>query len=155
MNLTLVHQPSVAASASPYRLLDEQGREVAWANAFLDAQRVRQLSLRSLRAYAFDLPHFARWLQQAAQPLPEITESTLLDYPGGEARATENLAAVDDSGDHARGAVLYEQASESFRRIGYEGAVAMTLNNLAYAIRSRGLERSNHNPSPVPPRHRR
>lgn len=80
MNLTLVHQPSVAASASPYRLLDEQGREVAWANAFLDAQRVRQLSLRSLRAYAFDLLHFARWLQQAAQPLPEITESTLLDY---------------------------------------------------------------------------
>lgn len=80
MNLTLVHQPSVAASASPYRLLDEQGREVAWANAFLDAQRVRQLSLRSLRAYAFDLLHFARWLLQSAQPLPEITESTLLDY---------------------------------------------------------------------------
>ena len=80
MNLTLVHQPSVAASVSPYRLLDEQGREVAWANAFLDAQRVRQLSLRSLRAYAFDLLHFARWLQQAAQPLPETTESTLLDY---------------------------------------------------------------------------
>ena len=80
MNLTLIHQPSVAASASPYRLLDEQGREVAWANSFLDAQRVRQLSLRSLRAYAFDLLHFARWLQQAALPLPEITESALLDY---------------------------------------------------------------------------
>jgi len=53
---------------------------VAWANAFLDAQRVRQLSLRSLRAYAFDLLHFARWFEQAAQPLPEITGSTLLDY---------------------------------------------------------------------------
>jgi integrase/recombinase XerD len=88
MNLTLVHQPSVAASASPlvqelkahYRLLDEQGQEVVWANAFLDAQRVRQLSLRSLRAYGYDLLHFARWLQQAPQPLPAITESTLLDY---------------------------------------------------------------------------
>jgi integrase/recombinase XerD len=80
MNLTLVHQPSVAASASPYRLRDEQGQEVVWANAFLDAQRVRQLSLRSLRAYAYDLLHFARWLEQAPQPLPEITESTLLDY---------------------------------------------------------------------------
>lgn len=64
--------------------------------------------------------------------------------PGGEARANKNLAdAVDDSGDHVRGAMLYEQASESFRRIGYEGAVAMTLNNLAYAIRSQGdLERA-------------
>jgi site-specific recombinase XerD len=80
MNLTLVHRPSVAASASPYRLLDEQGQEVAWANAFLDAQRVRQLSLRSLRAYAYDLLHFARWLEDAPHPLQEITESTLLDY---------------------------------------------------------------------------
>lgn len=80
MNLTLVHQPSVTASASPYRLLDAQGQEVVWANAFLDAQRVRQLSLRSLRAYAYALLHFARWLEDAPQPLPEITESTLLDY---------------------------------------------------------------------------
>ena len=80
MNLSLLHQPSAAASASPYRLLDEQGQEVVWANAFLDAQRVRQLSLRSLRAYAYDLLHFARWLEDAPQPLAEITESTLLDY---------------------------------------------------------------------------
>jgi site-specific recombinase XerD len=78
MSLSLVHQPFAAASASPYRLLDAQGQEVAWANAFLDAQRVRQLSPRSLRAYAYDLLHFARWLQDA--PLSGITESTLLDY---------------------------------------------------------------------------
>lgn len=77
MNLSLIHRPCVAASASPFRLLDAQGQELDWANAFLDAQRTRQLSLRSLRAYAYDLLHFARWL---AQPLPEITESTLLDY---------------------------------------------------------------------------
>jgi len=50
------------------------------ANALLDAQRVRQLSLRSLRAYAYDLLHFARWLEQTPQLLSEITESTLLSY---------------------------------------------------------------------------
>jgi site-specific recombinase XerD len=61
-------------------LVDAQDREIAWANTFLDAQRVRQLSLRSLRAYAYDLLHFARWLQLAPQPLSEITQSTLLDY---------------------------------------------------------------------------
>jgi site-specific recombinase XerD len=61
-------------------LVDAQDREIAWANTFLDAQRVRQLSLRSLRAYAYDLLHFARWLELAPQPLSEITESTLLDY---------------------------------------------------------------------------
>jgi len=57
------------------------GQEIVWANAFLDAQRIRQLSLRSLRAYAYDLLHFARWwLQQPVQPLAEMTESTLLNY---------------------------------------------------------------------------
>ena len=81
MSLSLVHQPSAPASASPYRLFDAQGHEIAWANAFLDAQRIRQLSLRSLRAYAYDLLHFARWwFEQPGQPLSEITQSTLLDY---------------------------------------------------------------------------
>ncbi len=62
-------------------MLDEQGQEIAWANAFLDAQHIRQLSLRSLRAYAYDLLHFARWCSEpACQSLSEITESTLLDY---------------------------------------------------------------------------
>ncbi len=80
MKLSVLYRPSAPASASPYRLLDEQG-EIAWANSFLDAQRIRQLSLRSLRAYAYDLLHFARWWsQQPSKPLSEVTESTLLDY---------------------------------------------------------------------------
>ncbi len=79
MKFSVVYRPSVPASASPYRVLDEHGREVAWANTFLDAQRVRQLSLRSLRAYAYDLLHFARWWAER-QPLSKTTESTLLDY---------------------------------------------------------------------------
>ena len=82
MKLYLVHRPTVLASASPYRLLDEHGQEIAWANTFLDAQRIRQLSPRSLRVYAYDLLHFARWWsgKLLPQPLSEITESTLLDY---------------------------------------------------------------------------
>jgi len=80
MKFSVVHRPSVPASASPYRLLDEHGNEIAWANAFLDAQRIRQLSLRSLRAYAYDLLHFARWFQHPPRPLADVTESTLLDY---------------------------------------------------------------------------
>jgi site-specific recombinase XerD len=80
MKLFLVYQPSALASVSPYRLLAEHGQELAWANAFLDAQRIRQLSLRSLRAYAFDLLHFARWWTQRLRPLSAIDETTLLDY---------------------------------------------------------------------------
>jgi integrase/recombinase XerD len=81
MKLSLLHQPAAPASASPYRLVDDQRREISWANEFLDAQRVRQLSLRSLRAYGYDLLHFARWLlQHPSRTLLEMDESTLLDY---------------------------------------------------------------------------
>jgi site-specific recombinase XerD len=80
MTLRLVLHNSSPASASPYRLLDEQDRELTWANDFLDAQRIRQLSLRSLRAYAYDLLHFARWLQSTRRPLAKINQSCLLDY---------------------------------------------------------------------------
>jgi len=77
MKLALVRLP---ATACPYRLLDDAHHEIAWANDFLDAQHLRQLSPRSLRAYAYDLLHFARWFQGRPQTLSEITESTLLDY---------------------------------------------------------------------------
>lgn len=82
MILRVVCQDSCPASASPYRLLDEQGQPVGWVNEFLDAQRLRQLSLRSLRAYAYDLLHFARWWLRpnTARPLSEINQSVLLDY---------------------------------------------------------------------------
>ena len=46
----------------------------------LDAKRMLQRSLRSLRAYAYDLLHFARWAQGAPRPLVEITEAALEDY---------------------------------------------------------------------------
>ena len=81
MKLSLSHQPFVRASASPYRLVDEHGQEIAWVNEFLDAQRIRQLSLRSLRVYGYDLLHFARWwLQRPPRPLVEMDESTLIQY---------------------------------------------------------------------------
>jgi hypothetical protein len=78
MSLSVVYRSSLPASASPYRLLDAQGHEITWANAFLDAQRLCQLSLRSLRAYAYDLLHFARWLETTPQPLEQITESVCI-----------------------------------------------------------------------------
>jgi site-specific recombinase XerD len=81
MKLSLIHKPRAAASTSPYRLTNEQDQEITWANDFLDAQRVRQLSLRSIRSYAYDLLHFARWLlQDTSRTLAGLDESTLLKY---------------------------------------------------------------------------
>jgi len=80
MSLRLLVNNSVPASASPYRLVDERNREIAWANEFLDAQKLRQLSVRSLRAYAFDLLHLARWLQAKRYSLARLNQSLQLQY---------------------------------------------------------------------------
>jgi site-specific recombinase XerD len=80
MTVRLISHRSSLPSASPYRLVDARSRELVWANTFLDAQRLRQLSLRSLRAYGYDLLHLARWLQQTRHCLPHLTESLLINY---------------------------------------------------------------------------
>jgi site-specific recombinase XerD len=81
MKLSVAYLPSTRNSASPYRLLDERGQEVAWANRFLDAKRLLGRSPRSLRAYAFDLLHFVRWaLQDPPRQLTDLTEDVLQEY---------------------------------------------------------------------------
>ena len=80
MSVRVVVQNSLPASASPYRLLDDRGHELTWVNQFLDAQKLRQLSLRSLRVYAYDLLHLARWFQNTRHSLRRLNQSLLLDY---------------------------------------------------------------------------
>jgi site-specific recombinase XerD len=53
---------------------------VDWANEFLDVQRLRGLSLCSLRAYAYDLLNLARWFETASIELSSLTQAKLIDY---------------------------------------------------------------------------
>lgn len=81
MKLRLLYRQTSPAGISPYRLVDQRNCEIPWLNEFLDAQRARGLSLRSVRAYAYDLLHFARWwLPHPPRPFAQIDESILLDY---------------------------------------------------------------------------
>jgi hypothetical protein len=58
MKFLLQRRGDVAASASPYRVVEAGGGEVAWVNRFLDMQRVRGLAELSLRHYGHLLLHF-------------------------------------------------------------------------------------------------
>jgi hypothetical protein len=62
MKLALVHR---SAAACPYRLLDDADHEIAWANDFLDAQHLRQLSPRLLRGYALGYGRPFLWVSMA------------------------------------------------------------------------------------------
>ncbi len=86
MTFRLEYRSDVAASASPYRVVEQDHGEVVWVNRFLDQQRVRGLNEHSLRAYGHSFLHLVRWWAQ--QPdvdvmrpeAPPFTESTLVEY---------------------------------------------------------------------------
>jgi site-specific recombinase XerD len=105
MKISVVYESFLPASASPYRLRDEDGRELDWANAFLDAQRLRQLSLRSLRIYAYDLLHFARWFEPQQLPFAEINESTIVNYV--EYQLNQDPKPTPQTVNHRLGVVRY------------------------------------------------
>jgi integrase/recombinase XerD len=81
MTISLVHTPTAPAGICPYHLIDDQAQEITWANEFLDGQCLRQLSPQSLRAYGYDLLHFARWcVGHSVANLREMQESHWLTY---------------------------------------------------------------------------
>ena len=98
MTFRLVRRDDVAPSASPYRLVNETGGEVEWANRFLDRQRVRGVRELSLRYYGNLLLPFIRWW--AKQPgvdamrleARQFSEATLIDYVRAQRDALSKLS---------------------------------------------------------------
>ena len=86
MTFRSVQRTDLGAGGSPYRIVDEQGRELVWVNRFLDALAVRGTAVLTLRSYANQLLHFVRWWSR--QPgidvmrlaVEQFTEATLIDY---------------------------------------------------------------------------
>jgi integrase/recombinase XerD len=72
---------NAGAGYSPYRLLDGTNNPVQIINDFLDAQAIRSLSPRSLRAYGFDLLNFATWwFRGKRSSLNGLNQLRLLEY---------------------------------------------------------------------------
>lgn len=86
MTFRAVCRTGLPASSSPFRVVDEQERELEWINRFLDVQCVRGLAPLTLRAYANTLLHFVRWWSRRPGvdvtrfSADQLTESTLVDY---------------------------------------------------------------------------
>lgn len=84
MRFRVALQPGLSNAHSPFRVVEQSGREVDWVNRYLDQQRVRGVADSSLRSYAHDLLHFLCWWAAAHQTSTitkeALNESTLLDY---------------------------------------------------------------------------
>jgi integrase/recombinase XerD len=80
----VIQQRGLSNAHSPFRVVEQTGREVDWANRYLDQEQVRGVAESTLRSYAHDLLHFLRWWVAAhktsAITQQALTESTFLDY---------------------------------------------------------------------------
>lgn len=71
---------NTANGISPYHLVSATGTDIDEVNEYLDMLATRGLSLRTLRAYAYDLLNFFRWLDLNNMQLNKITKTSLLQY---------------------------------------------------------------------------
>lgn len=77
---SIAYRSDVGPGRSPYRLVDAEGEEIGTVNEFLDAQACRGLSPQSLRAYAYSLLSFWRWISETGKDIADLEETDLLDF---------------------------------------------------------------------------
>jgi len=85
MIFRIVHQSAADPARSPFRIIEQTtGREVDWANRFLDLECLRRVAHLTIRSYAYDLLPFLRWWERVhhteAITADALTHSILLDY---------------------------------------------------------------------------
>ena len=84
MRFHVARQLGLSNAHSPFRVVNQTGREVEWVNRYLDQQRVRGVADTTLRSYAHDLLHFVRWWASVHETSGitrgALTEETFLDY---------------------------------------------------------------------------
>jgi integrase/recombinase XerD len=85
MKFRIVHQPTTNLARSPFRIVEQAtGREVEWANRYLDLECLRRVANLTVRGYAHHLLHFLRWWESVhhtdAIAEEALSDSILLDY---------------------------------------------------------------------------
>lgn len=70
----------VATEGLEHHALTSDGEPLAEANEFLSALKVRGLSPRTVRAYAYDLLIFYRWMSASGRSLRELIAPELLQF---------------------------------------------------------------------------
>lgn len=78
--IRLVVNYRVSNGLSPYRLVSHNHRGVDEVNEYLDFLSTRGLSQKTIRAYAYDLLNFFRWLAIKRIEFKKITKLSLLEY---------------------------------------------------------------------------
>jgi site-specific recombinase XerD len=77
-----------------YELTDEDG-PIATVNRFLQALRLRGLSIMTMRAYAYDLVILYRWLRVYEKQLEQLVTADLLVFVASQREARAEAASIN------------------------------------------------------------
>lgn len=77
-------QVRVGVTEEGHLLLVPDAGQVAEANAFLRSLRARGLSVHTVRAYAYDIAAFLRWLGTTGRLLEQLTMADLVEFIGAQ-----------------------------------------------------------------------
>ena len=85
MTFRIFYESEANPASSPFRIVDQNtGREIDWANRYLDTLALRRMAPLTIRGYALSLLHFLRWWESvhhtAAIPSETLSDSILLEY---------------------------------------------------------------------------
>ena len=85
MIFRILNQSTANPARSIFRIVDQNtGREIDWANRYLDTLALRRMAPLTIRGYALSLLHFLRWWESvhhtAAIPSEALSDSILLEY---------------------------------------------------------------------------
>ncbi|MBT8227053.1 MAG: tyrosine-type recombinase/integrase [Dactylosporangium sp.] len=94
----------VVVTGDGHRLVGGVGDDVAFANRFLQHLSVRQFAAATVRAYAYDLLNFLRFLSGRHATLADVVATDLFDYLEWQSRPVESRSRVVVRLDRRRGA---------------------------------------------------
>jgi integrase/recombinase XerC len=94
----------VAAVSGGHRLVGGVGDDVAFANRFLQHLEVREFSAATVRAYAYDLLNFLRFLAVRGGVLADVVPTDLFDYLEWQSKPADGRSGVVVRLDRRRGA---------------------------------------------------
>lgn len=108
---------SARIAASGLYFVDGPGDLVAQANAFLETVTQRGFSPRTVRAYAFDLVVFFRWLAASGRRLDQVDEQELLEYVGAQRTKLAKPRSINRRLASCRMLIRFVTGKEPSRRL--------------------------------------
>jgi site-specific recombinase XerD len=85
----------VGPGEGAYELVDDEQGPLEDVNRYLDAQRIRGLSPKTIAAYAYDLLWLYRWMSKSSREIKALRQADLIDFVRMQREASAAPASIN------------------------------------------------------------